>query len=159
MITAPQRGFTLLIAVIISSVSLALALAMLDISYKQVTLALTGKQSQYAFANADSALECALYWDQKQDAFNYSAPVASGVACATGAVTNYSTTGTAVINSVTYHIATFTVPCDTGIAGQINATVSIYKSSVADTYIYANGYNVCNQSDQRRIERGLTAHY
>jgi hypothetical protein len=151
----------LLVAVIVSSVSLALALAMLDISYKQVTLALTGKQSQYAFAFADTALECALYWDQKQDAFRYNSPIASGIACATGAVTNYDTTGTTVIGGVTFQKRRFTIPCD-GTATpstSINATVEVYKAANAETYIYANGYNVCNQNDGRRIERGLKAHY
>lgn len=153
MMHTPQRGFTLLIAVIIASVSLSLALALLDISYKQVTLALTAKQSQYAFANADSALECALFWDQKQDAFNFSDPALSGVACSTGVVVNYDP-----VDDISDNVRTITydVPCE---GSGINASVTILKHDDAETYIYANGYNTCTASDARRIERGLKAHY
>jgi Tfp pilus assembly protein PilX len=152
MTNLPQRGFTLLIAVIISSVSLALALAMIDISYKQVTLALTAKQSQYAFANADSALECALYWDQKQDAFNFNDPATSGIACATGDVENYAPNGT----NGDFRMITYDVPCE---GSGVSASVTVLKAADAETYIYANGYNSCSTSDTRRIERGLKAHY
>src|ERR1700743_3560876 len=65
-----QRGFTLLVAVILTSVILSGGLALLDISYKQVTRAASARQSQYAFYNADSAIECALYWDSI-DTFDY----------------------------------------------------------------------------------------
>lgn len=148
-----HRGFTLLVAVILSSVSLALALAMLDISYKQVTLALTAKQSQFAFANADSALECALYWDQKRDAFNHYDPMDSGVECPTGAgVVNYNPNQT----SGEFRKITFDIPCETG---GTNASVTVLKADDAETYIYANGYNNCTSGDLRRIERGLKAHY
>ena len=71
MITTTQRGFTLLVAVILASVALSLGLILLDISYKQVVLASSARQSQSAFYNADSAMECALYWDQQFDSFAY----------------------------------------------------------------------------------------
>jgi hypothetical protein len=147
------RGFTLLVAIIIASVALSLALALLDISYKQITLALTAKQSQYAFANADSALECALFWDQKQDAFNFTTPASTGIACATGAVANYDPIDDTSDNVRTI---TFDLPC---IGGGVSASVTILKHDDAETYIYANGYNTCNVSDTRRMERGLKAHY
>lgn len=146
----PQRGFTLLVAIILASVALALALALLDISYKQVTLALTAKQSQYAFANADSGLECALYWDLKQDAFNYTTPLAAGsITCSGLAITGYSTSQAGGIRTTS-----FTVPC--AVSG-VSASVTVRKQSDATTAIYSNGYNACDVNDARRIERGLKA--
>lgn len=153
----PQRGFTLIIAVIISSVSLALALTLLDISYKQVTLALTAKQSQYAFAYADSALECALYWDQKFDSFNFNDRAPAGeVECATGDVTAYDNDDSVTVAGKVFHVVKYDVPC---VGGGTSARVSVLKASDAETYIYANGYNTCAVTDGRRIERGLKAHY
>jgi hypothetical protein len=88
----PQRGFTLLVAVVLSSVALAIGLSLLNISYKQVLLASAAKQSQNAFYAADSVLECALYFDQQLDAFNYitAAPAAS-IICNGITVTGHST--------------------------------------------------------------------
>ncbi len=149
----PQRGFTLLVAVIIASVSLAVALTLLDIAYKQITLAITAKQSQYAFARADSALECALYWDQVQDAFRFEDPFASGIHCSTGAVLNYDPVDN---TSDDEHTITFDVPCS---GGGIAASVTVYKRDDAETFIYANGYNTCSVNDTRRVERGLRVHY
>lgn len=154
MHTHTQRGFTLLIAVILASVTLAMALALLDVAYKQVTLAFAAKYSQYAFAAADSALECALYYDQKNDTFNYS------LSPAPGSVTVNCNGNTAVVafdNTVSPRQRSFTLPCAGG-SGQ-SAVVKVYKASDATTQIYANGYNSCSTTDVRRVERGLKISY
>ncbi len=62
-----QRGFTMLIGVLVSSVLLSIALVIFNISLKQITLATVGKNSQIALFAADSGLECALYWDLSSD--------------------------------------------------------------------------------------------
>lgn len=152
----PQRGFTLLIAVILSSVALALGLALIDVAYKQVTLALASKQSQYAFVNADTALECALYWDQKQDAFNHEDAGSSfNINCGNQSV------AVSYPSSSGVRTATFSIPCGTAGAnpGTVAAAVTVRKESDARTSIYANGYSVCSPTDLRRIERGLKASY
>jgi len=144
------RGFTLLIAVVLASVTLSLALALLDVAYKQVTLAFAAKHSHYAFAAADTALECALYYDQKLDRFNYS--LASGTVICGG-----NTVTVTFDNTVTPRRRDFTLPCAGGV-GQ-SAVVRIYKQSDATTQIYANGYNSCSTTDTRRVERGLYISY
>ena len=88
----PIRGVTLLISVILTSVVLSVALALLDITYKQVLLSGSAKQSQYAFYNADTAMECALYWDQQKNAFDYTTPLGAGsLLCNTLGATSYVT--------------------------------------------------------------------
>jgi Tfp pilus assembly protein PilE len=153
-----MRGFTLLIAVIFTSVILAVGLALTDISYKEVTLASSSKQSQYAFYNADSALECALYWDSI-DTFDYTGEptgsypsVPSGtLSCQKQTINYYG--GIASGNSRT---TTFSIPC----AGSgTDADITIFKQSNGATSIYANGYNTCNTSDPQRVQRGEEAHY
>src|SRR3990167_4948503 len=79
-----ERGFALLIATVLSSIALAVGLAVTDIVYRQVVLSSAAKQSQYAFYAADSALECALYFDQQQGTFAYQAspPGSVSISCA-----------------------------------------------------------------------------
>lgn len=67
----PQRGFTLLLAALVASVVLALGAAIFQIAQKQLALSSIGRDSQFAFYAADTAAECALYWDFR---FDYFAP-------------------------------------------------------------------------------------
>lgn len=146
------RGFTLLIAVVLSSVIVSVSLALIDITYKQVTLASAATQSQYAFYNADTALECGLYWDQKANAFDYSAPLAaSSITCAELPIQDYSASQSGGVLSIS-----FTLPC-AGAGSKGNVTVT--KTSTGATSIFANGYNTCEVNDPRRIERGIKATY
>ncbi len=150
MSTVSQRGFTLLIAVILASVALAIGAALLDIATKQVILSSSAKQSQVAFYNADRALECALYWDQKQNAFDYTSPV-SEVSCA-GASSTVLSTGSGATRT-----RSFTVTC--GSPGTALASTTIFKASDGSTFIYSSGFNTCDASNPRRIERGLKVTY
>ena len=58
-----QRGFTLLLAALVASIVLAVGAAIFGIAQKQITLSAIGRDSQFAFYAADTAAECALYWD------------------------------------------------------------------------------------------------
>ena len=58
-----KKGFTLLFAVLISSLLLSVGIAILDLSIKEFALAAASRESQYAFYAADDGLECGLYWD------------------------------------------------------------------------------------------------
>lgn len=60
-----QSGFTLFIALIVSSLLLAIGFSLSTIILKQLVFANSGKESQLAFYAADSGAECALYWDRK----------------------------------------------------------------------------------------------
>ncbi len=66
------KGFVLLYAVLLSSVILTIGLAILDIVILQQNLAGTQRDSALAFYSADTALECVLYWDYKQNDFDKS---------------------------------------------------------------------------------------
>ena len=60
-----NEGFTLFIALIVSSLLLAIGFSLSTIILKQLVFANSGKESQLAFYAADSGAECALYWDRK----------------------------------------------------------------------------------------------
>ena len=74
---ASQRGFTLLLAALVSSIVLALGTSIFQIAQKELTLSSIGRDSQFAFYTADTAAECALFWDFRYNYFATTTP--SGV--------------------------------------------------------------------------------
>lgn len=153
-----SRGFTLLTAVILSSVILSLGIALLDISYKQSILASSAKSSQYAFYAADSAMECVLYFDQQQLAFDYSTLPLASITCNNQTINITNGVNSIQNSGALTRTTTFDIPCASGGATQ-QAHVVITKSSTNVTSIFATGYSSCLASDPRRIERGLKANY
>jgi hypothetical protein len=149
------RAFTLLITMILVSVILSVSFALLDIAYKQVYLTSIAAQSEVAFYNADSGLECALYWDQQQDEFDFTSEPSSGSFNCEGQTVPFSAPTSPLARTTT-----FTIPCagDTT-SGDGNATVIIYKQPTGATSMYSNGFNTCKASDTRRVERGLETSY
>lgn len=67
--TGMSGGYTLLFAVLISSIVLGVALSILSISRRELLLSSNARESQYAFYAADSGLECAVYNDYYKNAF------------------------------------------------------------------------------------------
>ena len=56
-----KNGFTLLFASMVAGLLLAVGAAIISITIKQVALSAAGRESQFAFYNADTGTECALY--------------------------------------------------------------------------------------------------
>lgn len=154
MMTQP-RGFALLVAILLATIAVTLGVSLIDIAYKQVVLASTAKQSQFGFYASDSAMECALYWDQKFNAFDYGAPRSTGTMTCNG-LSLSGPTSVQVSGATPHRRTEFEVRCQ---PSGTNARVSVYKYITGSTTIYANGYSSCNASDQRRVERGLKVFY
>jgi hypothetical protein len=57
-----QGGFALLLAIIISSVVLAIGLSILNISVNQINLSATARESELAFQTAHGGMDCIWYW-------------------------------------------------------------------------------------------------
>lgn len=57
------KGFTIFYAVLVTSLSLAIGLAIYDLTIRELQLSATANQSQQAIYAADSGAECALNWD------------------------------------------------------------------------------------------------
>ncbi len=66
-----KGGFTLFYAALVSSLLLAIGLAILNITLKEFVLSSGARDSETAFYSADSALECALFWDNTLRIFGY----------------------------------------------------------------------------------------
>ena len=58
-----NRGFVILFAVLISSLILLISTGVFRVVQKELVLSSAARESQFAFYAADSALECALFWD------------------------------------------------------------------------------------------------
>lgn len=58
-----HRGFTVLMAVLVAVLILAIASSIVRIVLKQVRFSGSGRESQIAYYVADTGIECALLWD------------------------------------------------------------------------------------------------
>jgi hypothetical protein len=66
-----NKGYTLLFAVLISSLVLGVAVSILNIARKELILTSGARESQYAFYAADTGYECAEWYDQNPNANGY----------------------------------------------------------------------------------------
>ncbi len=141
--TQKQKGFALFYAVLVSSLVLSIGLATFNISFKQGRLVAGALNSQDAFYAADTGLECALYWDIQQNILNGVAenPV---ISCGTGE--------DVVMVESPSDVWTFSLTSGTC------ATVEIDKSG-SGTIVNSRGYNSCDITNARRVERGIRATY
>lgn len=171
---APAKwGMTVFIAVIIMSIMLLISFAVVNIAVKSSLFANSGRDSQYAFYGADAGLECALYWDSKFDSFATTTDgVPRTISCAwqptTGSGSAISGTSTlARIGGGTDANPTSVFGFDLNSGSSANplrycaiVTVKKYYSGLnLMTYIKSRGYNTCDTSNPRRVERGVEVTY
>lgn len=149
-----QPGFTLLLAALVGSLVLALGLSIVAIARKSVTLSSIGRDSQFAFYAADTAAECALYWDIRHSKFASTTP-AGDLRC-DGEVLALTTPGS----------APFTEPYEISFRYEPNgycADVTVRKDTVHPrTIIHADGYSVtCAEVAQsaRSLQRSVELRY
>ena len=76
-----EKGFTILLAALVTSLVLTLGISIFSVAQKQVILSSLGRSSQYAFYAADTGAECALYWDVRFDYFSSTSPSGVTPAC------------------------------------------------------------------------------
>lgn len=63
--TQGHKGFTLLFAVLVSSVLLAIGFGIFNIVYRELQLSSLTRDSDMAIFAADAGIECGLYWEFK----------------------------------------------------------------------------------------------
>src|ERR1035437_7066542 len=62
-------AFAVLFAVLLASFLITLGISIFNISLKEIQIVTSARDSQIAYYVADSARECALYWDIKKGVF------------------------------------------------------------------------------------------
>ncbi len=105
--TFSQSGFALLMSLIVVGVVLSVGLVILDLTIKQVRLAVTTRDSEIAFHAANAGAECALHWRRQDtveaDIFNDAAVTGAampGVRCFGSSASNVAASGGSVINGI-----------------------------------------------------------
>ncbi|QQG42536.1 MAG: hypothetical protein HYW15_03470 [Candidatus Giovannonibacteria bacterium] len=137
-----KKGVTLLLAVFISTIALALGLGIFTIIFGELGIAGTAKESLVALYAADSGVECALYWDIKRQAFSTS--TSNSISCAG--------------NTVTVGGSALSV-FDLNFSNDSCAHMRVQKAG-SETIITSLGENVaCGASSPRTVQRGLEVKY
>lgn len=182
-----NKGMTLFIAVTIMGVLLFISFAVVNIAIKGSLFATSGRDSQFAFYAADAGLECALYWDSKYiisyidsnpiygsifATSSYSGEISSRtIYCAESGVVSgqnlYGTTSPPVVGRIglggdTNPTSIFSFLMEPGVVSSPCAVVTVrkyYSGSNLMTYIKSRGYNTCDTSHPRRLERGVEVTY
>ena len=151
-------GFTLLYASLVSALLLSVGVAIFDITIKEVILSSIARDSAYAVYTADTGLECAFYWDFKNGGANVSAFATSSTSAYTPTFScnNQSITPSRLV-TLTAATSTFSMTLSPQ-SYCVTVTVAKYGTPT-NTTITSHGYNTCNTSDPRRIERTLQATY
>lgn len=149
-------AFTLLLAVLIGSILIALGSAIFNIVSKEVLLSSSGRESQFAFFSADTGIECGLYWDLKQNAFGTTSPL-SAISCGGASATLTRTAGGTLLRPTV--TTTFSFPIDGGATNPCVSMTIVKTYYPNETSMVSQGYNTCVSSNPLRLERAIKVQY
>lgn len=172
-----NKGIAILFAVLVAVILISIATTITSIAIRQTILSSTGRESQYAFYAANTALECALYWD-----FNPPTGQTSPLAVVfpvddigeTGATGDIYCDGVQINDNLEtgWFEGGGTTTFQFNITNLYNdnkeycAHVTVEKSwnsddSLVETTITTKGYNndSCTKTSDRDVERGLQLYY
>ncbi len=163
-----NKGFTLLFTSLIVSLILSISLSIAATTLSQFLLSSSGRESQLAFYNADSGIECAKYYDSNKVDYEFAnhpngyyptsqteANLPLSITC-TGKVAQPNNT---LPNITVYNI---NMPGPTCEPSKPSFVLKITRTSIGArfaTKIESRGYNTCDTTNPRRLERGLQANY
>lgn len=189
-----NSGFTILYAILIASLLLAIGVSIFNISIREFNLSLYANQSQEAIFAADAGYECAYFWNDMKftdstgrlyrgfaTSSNSLSMVQPEMKCGTRLssfnpvvgggdlglaghphvdLTTDPTDPTpkAVSTFILYLDGTETLPDRKGKCAVVTVTNSVI-SGAAVTQIDSRGYNTCDSSNPRIVERGITLYY
>lgn len=150
-----KKGFTLLLATLISSLLLLLGAAIFNVIRKEIVLSSLGRDSQFAFYAADTGAECALYWDFRFNAFNATSTY-SGATCDGQPLGDFTFPGFGIPQSFEY---TFESQTSNGYCVRVDV---IKNSEHPRTEIVSRGYNtscLTIGTNRRTLERAVELTY
>lgn len=153
------RGFTLMFAVLIGALLLAIGIALANIALRELSLSGMTRESGIAFYAADSGADCALYYDIQKNLFatpdNPAKKPPTPTNCnsqdisRTATPTNFSVSGTDPV------ITSFRVDY-----GSACAYIKVTKRSNGASEVFSDGINDCqNANNMMRVERSLVVKY
>lgn len=148
-----SRGVTLFVSIVIAGTLLLVSMGIINVAVRQAFLTSAGRESQYAFYAADTGIECALYWDVKNSTGVSAFSTTTGTSIRCNRDANNPSNEFVVGGS---SVSTFTM---TFLPDPYCARVTVTKSADGSTKVESLGYNTCNSSNPRRVERAVRATY
>jgi len=149
-----EKGFTLFVAIIVMGTLLLIATGVVNLAVRQSLISASSRESQHAFYAADTGIECALFWDVKNPsgASAFSTSTGSTIFCnkdANNSGNQWVVGGsyTSVINRINF------------LPDPYCTIVTVTKGLDGSTRIESKGYNTCDPSNPRRVERAVRAIY
>lgn len=153
-----QKGYAILFAVVIVSVISVIAFGLSNSTYKQLILSSVASDSQLAFFQSDMATECALYADK---VLNIGSPTNTDTTWICGHYFKGGKFSHFDITRSEDHMRYSLVPTNTTVTDpcfEFDVTKSAVVAPV-DTVIKARGYNSCDKSSLRTVEREIKIAY
>ncbi len=142
-----NKGFTLFIAIVTTGTLLLVATGIIGLAVKSSKIYSAARESQNAFYAADTGVECALYWDVSNP-------------------TGFSAFSTSTSSEIICNDQTITVGGDSPSEFTFDFSpdpyctrVVVTKSADNSTQIQSFGYNTCDSSNPRRVERAVKVTY
>lgn len=151
-----NSGYSLLVAIVTTSLLIIVSFAVLNVAIRQTIIAKSNQESQYAYYNAESGIECAIYWDLKNSSGSsaFATETPSTIFCNGQTLANMGGGGN------TNATSTFTL---TPMSPKGCVIVKVGKVKTPADYgltrIESYGYNTCTAGAIKKVERGITITY
>ena len=155
----------LLYAALVSSLLLAIGIAVFNINKKELLLSSTARESQVAFFAADVGTECALYHDFQNNAFNIVSPSGSVdcVGSSNPVDTSAGDSNASDPDAEGTYIREFSLDIDGdgpfGPCALVTVIKDVDSGGIKTTSIESLGQSSCDSTNQRRVERAIRTLY
>ncbi len=151
-----NRGYAILFTVVVVGIISAITIGLTNAAYKQMMLSSVARDSTSAFYQADISSECAMYADNID--FLLNTKLTDTFTCG-GSTMNYVHTQAQDNFDQIYYL----IPLDENLnknskCFKADITKTEGESSIA-TKVEALGYNICNTSNLRTVERAIEVNY
>lgn len=149
-----ENGYAILFTIVVVSIISMISMGLANTAFKQMILSGVARDSTTAFYEADLGSECALYAD---NIYNMNLLKTNGSWICAG--NSLSVPASVTVGGIT----TYSInPDGTGGTNDKCFRVIITKAVVGDTIttkVQAMGYNICDKSNSRTVERAIEINY
>jgi len=148
-----QEGYAILFTVVIVSAISVITAGLSNTAYKQLILSSLAKDSQAAFYQADTASDCALYADRV-----LGATLPPNITTVVTDLTCGGQLSSSAINGSGYTISPKTIDSNPCFRITVTRDTSV-AYPLTRTTISSKGYNICNTSNLRTVEREVLVNF
>jgi Tfp pilus assembly protein PilX len=149
---AQKKGFAMLFTVLVISIILSIGLGIANTTFKQTILSNLAKDSQQAFYQADSGVECGLYYDLT------AGQLPRGTTISEAQQTLGCGDNTMTFQPTQSHTDYFVYNEDQPSGNQPCYSVTFDKTDPLKNVVSARGFSTCVTTAQQ-VERGLMVRY